>query len=134
MHAKVIHVYFYTRDGTCNLQADFSRQSQVIPVQNFFSGSLGLIGNTVYDILDFNNVTGNVDVNATSWTVDCGTIPQATLSGQCEGAIMDNVTQWCIEVSPDDAEGGNGLNAAMYLNFPIIGRSTELLALYVLMA
>ncbi len=108
----------------CAPTTSFDKQSLLLSAFETFSGFQGLIGNTVYDVIDFNNATGNVEVNATTWTVDCGTVPQAKWATECNGeptiapANINNATGiWCIEIDLDEE---NGLSGEIILMNPYI--------------
>lgn len=51
--------------------------SQILPFMGRFSqiSTIGLHGNTIYDILDNNHGIGNVTVNSTTFDVSCGILP-----------------------------------------------------------
>lgn len=60
-------------------------ETQFLPAFQVFFGFLGLIGSTAYDVADFNNATGNVHANITTFAVDCRTVAKVKWASECNG-------------------------------------------------
>lgn len=124
-------IFFIHSGGFCPLSTSFQQTTTVLPAFSIFTGNLGLIGNTVYDAVHDSNATGTIAVNATTWTVDCGTLPSAASVQNCTGnytfadgspLIAEN-GNYVIEIPVD---GGNGLTAPMCL-IPAVLRKYKLI-------
>lgn len=119
-------------------EMDWSDFSTLVPMLTRLNtlSTLGLVNNTLYDVLDTNNGTGGVQVgrhadsifvssflpdmvfiqvNSTRFEVSCGYIPDSNLTAAPDASASTDVNATLYLIGGSEAQGGSAYTLALGL-------------------